>query len=472
MQDLGAALEGAEAARESKGDARRGVAAWLAVLVPLTVVLVLCLHWEPVLRDSWGHFLWFRAGGVVDELAVIGNSWGAYQVGNPRLGQFFTFFLFSSEVLHVGATTAMVLTYLWLLTALALGRSPSWRRADDAWLMLALVAMALVAVPQIGPMFFYRAFVGNYVYGFCFHLVLYLPYRGFARASGRRPGWWAPALLMWGLLAGLTNEHTGPASIVALAGAIVWFRHRGDRLAAWMFAGLGGLVAGYLLLYFAPGQSIRYGGQGAQLSLMGRVLARSPLESLLLPLPLAIAAASLAPWGLLAAWARRRRPTALPAAERGLALVVLGTAALMVLALYGSPRVGKRLFFAPSSLLLVAVAVWLRPALQVQRARHALLALSTAAALYGAVSLLRTYRVLAGEFEERMRLLDGGVGRDVVVPRYTEPQSRWFFGDDLRAAPLRGLIAEQLGLRSLQLAPEVAGDANPDKREPRTSLNR
>lgn len=444
---------------------RRGSAwAWLCVLVPLAVVVLLCLCWEPILRDSWGHYLWFRAGGVVDKPAVIDNSWAAYQVGNPRLGQFFTFLLFSSELLHVGATAAMVLAYLWLLTALALGRWPSWRRRDDAWSFLAVVAMTLVAVPQIGPMLFYRAFVGNYVYGFLLHVVLYLPYRGFFVTPGTRPRWWAPALLVWGVLAGLTNEHTGPASIALLFVTLVWLRRRGDRLAAWMFAGLGGLVVGYLLLFFAPGQSLRYSGLGAQQGLLERVLSRPWHESLLLPLPLLIAVASATPWWLLAEKARRRLPARLPRRELLVALALLGAAALMVLALYASPKHGKRLFFAPSSLFVVAVAMWLRPALAWPAARRTLVALSAAAALYAGARLLGTYRVLHREFTARMALLDGGAGKDVVVPRYTEPQSRWFFGDDLRAGPLRERLVNELALGSLRLAPAKAGDANPDKR--------
>lgn len=456
------ATGGAALRAEARPPRAAGAWSWLLVLAPLTAVLVLCLRWEPILRDSWGHYLWFRAGGVIDKMAVWGNSWGAYQVGNPRLGQFLTFFLFSSELLHIGATTLVVLACLWMLTALALGRWPSWRRRDDAWLFLAIVAMTLVAVPQVGPMFFYRAFAGNYVYGFFFHLVLYLPYRGFTRAPGARPRWWAPALLGWGLLAGLTNEHTGPASILLLSGAIAWFRRRGDRLAAWMFAGLIGLILGYLILFFAPGQGVRYDGLGAQQSVLERLISRSAADSLSIAVPFLIVLASTAPWWLLAEVSRRRDPAALPPLERRLALVALATGALMVLTLYGSPKWGKRLFFAPSSMLIIAVAMWARPALAMPRARRALIALSAAAALYGGVCLLRAYRTLGREFAQRMALLDAGAGGAVVLPRYTVPQSRWFLGEDLRAEALRTRIAGELGLTSLGLAAAGPDEPNPD----------
>ena len=36
----------------------RGVLAWLAIVVPVTGVLVFCTYWEPVMRDGWGHHGW------------------------------------------------------------------------------------------------------------------------------------------------------------------------------------------------------------------------------------------------------------------------------------------------------------------------------------------------------------------------------------------------------------------------------
>src|SRR3569833_897465 len=40
---------------------KRGWIAWLAVLVPTWIVLVLCAHWEPVLRAGWGHVQWHKS---------------------------------------------------------------------------------------------------------------------------------------------------------------------------------------------------------------------------------------------------------------------------------------------------------------------------------------------------------------------------------------------------------------------------
>lgn len=435
------------------GSKVRAALSWLVVLVPLIAVLALCLHWEPILRDSWGNYLWFRSNGRIDADALWGNLWGAYIAGNPRLGQFATFLLFSSEPVHIIATTVMGLASFAAITALALGRWPSWRRADDAWLFAAIVAMVLVAVPQVGPMFFYRPFVGNYVYGFFFHLVLYLPYRFFAQAPGRRPWWWTPALLVWGTAAGLTNEHTGPASLVVLVAAVAWFRRRGDRWAAWMFAGILGLVAGYLLLYFAPGQAFRYNGLAAQQTLLQRIFSRSAHDSFRIVYVLLISIAGLAPWALVSFVAcrlQRRKPGAI---ELRVSIAALLTGLLMVLTLYGSPKWGPRLYFASTAMSILAVSIWVRTALASGWARRLLVALSAIASLYAYVALLRTYATVHREFEARMALLDRSRGVALEVPRYSQPQSRWFLGDDFRAEPLRLWISQELGISSLTLGP-------------------
>jgi hypothetical protein len=433
----------------------------MLVLVPLVVVFALCLHWEPILRDSWGNYLWFRSNGVIDAEALWGNLWGAYIAGNPRLGQFATFMLFSSEPAHILATTSIGLASFTCLTALALGRWPSWRRTDDAWLFAAIVAMVFVAVPQVGPMFFYRPFVGNYVYGFFFHLVLYLPYRFFAQAPGPRPWWWTPGLLVWGLASGLTNEHTGPASILLLIVAIVWFRRRGDRWAAWMFAGVLGLIAGYLLLYFAPGQAFRYNGLAAQQTLLQRIFHRSAHDSFRIFSIFLRAMVGLAPWAIVSAvtcWRQRRKPSALELRSSAAALVI-GT--LMVLTLYGSPKWGPRLYFASTAMLIVAIGVWMNCALANRSARRLLGALSLGASLYAYVTLLRTYSTAHREFEARMALLERSAGIPLEVPRYSQPQSRWFLGDDFRAPPLRASIAHELGIPSLTLGPPKGGGPAP-----------
>jgi Family of unknown function (DUF6056) len=431
-----------------------GALAWALVLVPWALVLVICLRWEPVLRDSWNYVLWYRAGGELTVASLWDHAWGMYLGGNPRLGQVATFALLSPSNLHVWVTPMVVLGTFGLLTALVLGRWPRLRHADDAWVFAAVAAMILLVVPQVGPMFCYRPFVGNYVYGFFFHLALYLPYRLFAAAPRRYPRWLTPVMLMGAVAAGLTNEHTGPASLLLLAAAMAWFHRRGDRTAAWMWAGLVGLALGYVALYLAPGHAFRYGGVATQQGLLERVLSRPAGESWRVVRTFLVPAACTFPWWALAFWVRRRSPGADAPSERRVAVAAFAAGCAMAITLLGSPKYGPRLYFAPVSLAVVAALIWARPAFAQRTPRALLLAGSLAISSWGFARLVSTYHRAHGEFAQRMALLTHATaGTRVLVPPYSLPASRWFLGEDLVAPELRATIAAELHLDGIDLGP-------------------
>jgi hypothetical protein len=210
-----------------------------------------------------------------------------------------------------------------------------------------------------------------------------------------------------------------------------------------------GLAMGYALLYFSPGQSLRYGGLVTQQSLLQRIFSRSPQDSLRIVRTFAVAVACTAPWWIVAWWARRHRASTVM--DRRLALAMFVTGGLMALTLFGSPKYGPRLYFAPTALAILAAAIWIRPALDL-RGGPRLLMLMAAVAMsgYGFTKLVVTYSTVGDEFLHRMTLLQRGVaGTQVVVPPYSAPPSRWFLGDDLTAAGLREWIAGELKLSSI-----------------------
>src|SRR5690606_22315860 len=138
--------------------------AWLALFVPVGLVLVLCTHWEPVMHDGWGHVIWHRT----HELS-LSSLWerasASYQHGNPRLGQLFTLIQHTPGPLHAVITPILELSLFVLLATLVRGRWPSLRRVDDALLCATIVAMVFTCTRSLGPMLFYRPYSGNYVFG-------------------------------------------------------------------------------------------------------------------------------------------------------------------------------------------------------------------------------------------------------------------------------------------------------------------
>ena len=50
-------------------DARKGMLAWAAVIVPTWIVMILCTHWEPVAHDGWVE-VYETAGGLPVRVAT------------------------------------------------------------------------------------------------------------------------------------------------------------------------------------------------------------------------------------------------------------------------------------------------------------------------------------------------------------------------------------------------------------------
>src|SRR5205823_8965568 len=61
---------------------------WLFV-VPLWAVLALCCYWQPVVRDTWGHYHWHRNYPMTLDL-LWRFARDNYLTLNPRLGQVLT----------------------------------------------------------------------------------------------------------------------------------------------------------------------------------------------------------------------------------------------------------------------------------------------------------------------------------------------------------------------------------------------
>jgi hypothetical protein len=438
---------------------RRGWLWWLAVLVPIWIVLALCAYWEPVLRDGWVHADWHRQldVGVRSLWRMIDENW---RLGNPRLGQIFTLLAFTPGAWHVAITPLAELGLFVLLTALVLGRWPSPRRADDALLLALIVALVFVCAPQIGPMLLYRPITGNYTHSFALNLLWLVPYRFHIEAPRGERLHLAPVLAALGLAAGFCNEHTGPAFLALGAAAVIASRRRGDRIRLWMIAGLVGFLIGYVLLIAAPGQSARYDGLARKASLLERIGQRGLAANLAIvgKLLLALWPAAIA-LGIGAAASRWLRPPPLARKQRLVLLAGAAAGLLSTLTLLASPKLGARLYFASVALCCAALAGWVVSRLagdepRARRLRAACAALAGAAIAYVLAMLATTYHAVGPYGAARLAaIMHGAPGAAVVVAPYPVPGGRWFIGEDFDSDELRAALAVGHGLSSITLDP-------------------
>ena len=414
---------------------------WLLVVIPLWITMILCTHWEPVTRDGWGHVLWHQ-----DHSVTFGSMWDVLRDGwlgsNPRFGQMLTYTLYTPGPWHSIVTPLAELGLFYLLTTLALGR---WPGRNDALAFATVFAVSAVCTEEIGSMLFYRPYIGNYVFGLALNALWLVPYRLQYERPRTPRWWWAPAMFVLGAIAGNCNEHTGPAMLLIAALAVLLVVRRRDRARAWMITGIVGMLAGYLLLIFAPGQHARYNHLAdaqSTLALLGdrgvvgnlKILGR-PLLSLVQALP----------WIVVA---RIWRGEPMPSLRKRGAVAALIVAALCTLTLLGSPKIGPRLYLASTCFAAVAVASWVTLA----RAQRVLWWLAGLVIAFACVRCVMVYAALADEgVQRRAAMTAAKPGDHLVFHAYRDQQRwfdrdiyghrRWFYGDDFAVPAQREALS-------------------------------
>lgn len=436
---------------------RRELLAWVAVVVPAWIVMILCTHWEPVIGDGWGHYEWHRETPMslhgVWEFASYN-----YLEMNPRLGQTLTMLLFAPGPWHSIVTPVVELALFYLLTTLALGRWPSWRRADDALLYATIFALVAACAPLFGQMLFYRPYTGNYLYGLVVCVAFLVPYR-----LGRDWPWWAAApMFVLGAAAGLANEHTGPAFALAAIAATIF----GRPIKAWQLAGIAGIAAGGLALLFAPGQDLRYMELAAHSSMLGRIASRGAGN--LRPFGQLVGYTSPAlAWVALALVARRGgRPEM--SRDRAIAALALAAMSVLIIAtLLASPKLGLRLLLASVALACTAIASWVVPQLVTRWSRIAAWAGAAVVLVYALARCALVYHTVGGEFDARISTLEHAAPHSrVTLPVYSVGKSRWFYGDDFLLAGRLESIAQEFDLDAVDLSGQRQRSATPTGDEP------
>ena len=330
------------------------LALWTGLLAVAFAALAYISWITPPMGDTWGYIILAETRSAWD--LFFDSYLNGYMHRNPRIGQYALLLGAYGPLAQTVVNTLSLVLLLVAGFALATGRLP---RADVRSVALLFVALGTIvaAGAQIGLAFFYMPYTANYVFGFAL-LALFL---ALVRMQGARvapgPGWIVAAVPL-GLLAGLSNEHTPPVFIAlgVLLAALSLTRFRVARFDAFRWTALCALLVGYALLYFAPGQSKRYGGLGKEeglSALLSDPFARvAKLADALFTNSAPFYAVALLLVGAVAVHAARRGrlaeafwPALLLAASFGIAAVCLA-----------SPLTGQRLLFASYATLGFSLA--------------------------------------------------------------------------------------------------------------------
>ncbi len=396
------------------------------------------INWlAPLGGDGWFHIIVVRNGALHRYI----NS---YLKVNPRIGEFFTTLSYASDWHGVVINTASVLLLVLLIFAYLCKRLPRTHRLDDWFQLNIILALLWLCLPLVGLMFFFNPFVTNYLLGFAFLMLFALPYYRYVNKLD--PGV-SNTILSWillflgGIVAGMSNEHTVPAVLIILSGALIWRHRLGRRLEIWQWIGMCGLLLGYLLLYFAPGQGKRYGGEGQHLydNLLEKLSSIPELISRLWSLPgiLSLLLGALLLYSLIRYFIVRRETPQNPSELRQLlvnCLSFLVIAHISIAILFISPRQGDKLFMGP--VLLMIMAFLLLANYWLMKNRIILLIAGVTAILvngYFAQMIHQDYQFYRQEFDQRMDHIvqrKQAGERVIYIQPYKTQWNRYIWGDD------------------------------------------
>lgn len=426
----------------------------------LWLLFVVMAYLTPVLLDDWYQLAWHRHHEFgIDSIWTYAHY--NYFNFNPRLGDTMLLIVNGPPAIHLVVTPLVEMALLFMLYALAFGRWPH-RTLRDLQLLLVIQVFVWLVVPYPGIMYFYRPFTTNYLFAFAIPLALFVPYRlELARAATEtRPRHWLVLpMLALGWLAGMSNEHTGPTQMVAMAG-FLYYAYRKRRLRPWMLAGALGLYVGYPMLFFAPGQRVRYGGLGAQTGPVQQIVERGFggnagiildfLGEAQVAIEIVVAATLIA---LRAAWKAGTRPAGLTRGQVAAVAALICSAGAIVVTLFASPVVGERLFFAPGVLFVAALAILVNLAFEHAGARRIVVAVCLVIFAWHAERFLEIYSRAKADSDERLAILEATPkGTIAHVPPLREwSRTRWILGDDFTPASLREFVAHEVyGLAGIE----------------------
>jgi len=447
---------------------RAAIAVFVFVVAANFLFLSVIAHLEPIGDDGWD---------IVNKLKTkVDNRPGPsylfddfawrYINRNPRVGEFFTNLNYWPYHTHEIVTPTMIVLLFLCVFVLAVGRFPRLTSFYDSFLLIMVTALCWLSIPDVGVAFFSRPITGNYTIGACLQLLFFIPLRLWVDYSKRPALNVSFSILMFfgGVVAGMANEHTGPMAILVFAVMAVYTtRKRERRIPLWAISGWLGLVAGYLALFFAPGQTRRYQGLATETTLVENILARGwagnleivgDFMAMLLPLLVAVTVMAYAfvihdhgeTGGLKLGDSRRR--------FLGIGFLVACAFGIVATTLV-SPLVNTRLFIAPMMVLIIAGVIFTDIVSRPKKLARFFLLVAVIVISIHFSRVFVIYRIVNSEFLERVEILrnaePGSVAR---VPFYSHKyRGRFYIGDDFKRKYAKAQAARYFGLERIETYP-------------------
>ncbi|WP_028455131.1 DUF6056 family protein [Chitinilyticum litopenaei] len=342
--------------------ARRQAWPFAVFFTAVFVLLFLLNRWTPTWGDDW-----YRTVPLADLGQMFGRIRDEYLTWTGRSSVLATTFVMlaiwpGSLLLFDLLNSAVFCLLLAALFRIAAGHWPGAARTDLLTLFVALIA-CWFGTQSFGEAVLWKTGAIAYLWVMVAALLFVMPWLDLLLAGQTRPGnrwrnWLWPLGAFW---LGMALENV--SVVLVLLVALVLMLNKPLQLPRWYLGQAGGLLAGALALFLAPGNAVRFAMQDDRQPIAHRlgelllviwqhVSSVTPLLAVLIAL-------------LLAAAIRRDGEEAGPMLRRSWVLLVLGT--LLALAMVGSTGInfGTRTAFPAevfwiAALLALAHPLWAR----------------------------------------------------------------------------------------------------------------
>lgn len=188
-------------------------------------------------------------------------------------GEFFSLLFLSMPKSVFNVANSIIYVVLLLLIYAHITRLKYWSIP-----MLIYINFGLwVFLPAFGQDILWLTGAGNYLWTIITPLIFLFFYRNYKENSPQYYKNWAFGILLFilGLFSGWANENFSVAIIVFLCCYIWHYRKEAGSIPAFSIVGLLGVISGSLIMWFAPGNFIRYAAEGHQGSII-KILGRIP----------------------------------------------------------------------------------------------------------------------------------------------------------------------------------------------------
>lgn len=215
--------------------------------------VLFCGFFYPVLRDQF-----YYLGGYTNPFVEYYHS---YLETNPRIGQFFSNLVGRNRWLQPIFAVMLFTSFFWLIYRVVFRRSIEFQKTPIRN-FLGLIAGFVFLINYFGEMFFYVPYSGNYTFthifsfGYLFLIIDEFVYQKAWLDEKELAIWF---LILIGIFTGLGNEHTIPLVLAAfvLFSVVNYVKCRKLPNKKLLILSIA-VLFGYLLLFFAPANSVRY----------------------------------------------------------------------------------------------------------------------------------------------------------------------------------------------------------------------